>query len=138
MIQNLNGDGINNHLFHSLWKKNTNKKCGPSINIPDTVVFQFGHASQWYFTGVDGTILRKRKQNLQNDRIEEAFIKRIFTNDEIVAYFISSDSSGHAEHKVGTSIVYFDKRSLRKYCEISMLLFLSHSIFKHSYAPILP
>lgn len=78
-------------------------------------MFQFGHASQWYFTGVDGTILRKRKQNLQNDRIEEAFIKRIFTNDEIVAYFISSDSSGHAEHKVGTSIVYFDKRSLRTF-----------------------
>uniref|UniRef100_A0A6U2PKG9 Uncharacterized protein n=1 Tax=Leptocylindrus danicus TaxID=163516 RepID=A0A6U2PKG9_9STRA len=115
MAQSLHGDGISINLFHSLWTKGVNKKCGPSINIPDTVVFQFGHASQWYFTGVDGAILRKRKQNLQNDRIEAAFTKRAAGDYDILAYFISSDASGHVENKVGTSIVYFDKKSLHSF-----------------------
>lgn len=37
------GDGISIPLFHHLWRKN--KKSKLKINIPDTVIYLFGHAS---------------------------------------------------------------------------------------------
>ena len=37
------GDGISIPLFHYFWRKS--KKSKLKINIPDTVIYLFGHAS---------------------------------------------------------------------------------------------
>ena len=107
----LEGDGINASFFHLLWNKDnasasssstTTAQPPPPLRVPDTVVFQYGQPLYWYFTskrgGKDGktvTILRKRKQNVTIEKIEELFLKKASTrgvlgDHDVVAYFIAS------------------------------------------------
>lgn len=114
----LEGDGINFTLFQHLWHKNRSEERKQSfsihnvkektssslklnpIRLPDTVIFQLGQPLQWYFTSERGRqtiILRKRKQNVNIERIEEEFLRKSkVTNNghlcqnDIVAYFIAS------------------------------------------------
>ena len=74
-MQSLHGDGISDQFFHLLWSKDE-LNFGPTINIPDTIVFKYGQPLHWYFTGVDGKLKKKNKPNLVNVRIEEAFTRR--------------------------------------------------------------
>ena len=117
----LEGDGLNIPLFQLLWNKDnaasalsssnanaasssttTTPPPQPPLRVPDTVVFQYGQPLHWYFTsrrgGKDGktvTILRKRKQNVTIEKIEELFLKKAATrgvlgDHDVVAYFIAS------------------------------------------------
>ena len=100
----LEGDGINTAFFHLLWNKDNAAAFSSSVplRIPDTVVFQYGQPLHWYFTskrgGKDGktiTILRKRKQNVTIEKIEELFLQKSSTrgvlgDHDVVAYFIAS------------------------------------------------
>jgi hypothetical protein len=132
----LEGDGINFSFFHHLWIKNRNqdkehgnkgyhnmqdKTCKNiskivQLRLPDTVVFRLGQPLQWYFTcehGGQPSILRKRKQNLNIEKIEEIFIQKgravnkgwLDPNNDILAYFIScsSDESNEQHHNITTS-----------------------------------
>lgn len=42
----LHGDGINDELFFLLWAKD-DLNYGPSINVPDTVIYKFGQPVAW-------------------------------------------------------------------------------------------
>ena len=66
----LTSDGISLDFFNLLWTKDE-LNFGPSINIPDTIVFKMGTPSNWYFTASNGRVKRKNRQNLMNARIEE-------------------------------------------------------------------
>lgn len=92
----LNDDGINEDFFKILWKKDE-VNFGPSVNIPDTILYRYGQPVNWYFTAQDGTIKRKKKLNLFNAKIEEAFMKNILGYD-VIATFIhiprNSEDSG--------------------------------------------
>jgi len=104
------------------------------------VVFLFGQPHQWYFTSKNGgpnkdktTILRKRKTNLTLANIEEVFLDKAASgtrrgevgDDDVVAYFISSQESDGDEDAVAEqnavvdddtscSIEYFNRKSLRE------------------------
>lgn len=112
MASALHGDGINDALFHHLWQKDE-LNFGPTVSIPDTVIYKFGQPVQWYFSGQDGKVKRKHKQNLVNVRIEEAMTKKVIGSD-IVAYYIATevdDESG----VTSTSIEYFDRENLHDF-----------------------
>jgi hypothetical protein len=117
MTDALHGDGINFAFFNLLWSKSdggtktkevADRQGGvkPAIlRVPDTVVFLFGQPHQWYFTSKNGgpnkdktTILRKRRGNLTLANIEEVFLtksaSRELGEDDVVAYFISSNGDG--------------------------------------------
>ena len=83
------------------------------INIPDTVIFKFGKAVSWFFTGVDGKLKKKNKQNLVNVRIEEAFTRHVIGSD-IVAYYISTETDD-SEAVKNTSIEYFDRKAFHDF-----------------------
>lgn len=113
----LPGDGIRFAFFHHLWSKNrgddTNQKKGVEkkstisksprveVRLPDTVIFRLGQPLQWYFTSERGgrpLILRKRKKNINVEKIEEDFLRKlrkvrgqIDSSTDIVAYFIASN-----------------------------------------------
>ena len=115
----IQGDGINIAFFQQLWQKNRNdnissNKCQSArhrfttavpqripLRLPDTVIFQLGQPLQWYFTSERGegpSILRKRRQNVTVEKIEEVFLKRarvsnkgFLHENDIVAYFIASN-----------------------------------------------
>jgi len=112
----LQGDGIRFAFFHYLWSKNRGEdkenvnrtngkgrgsKSSIQIRLPDTVIFRLGQPLQWYFTSTRGgrtSILQKRKQNVNVEKIEEVFVRKIRStnkgrldaNNDIVAYFIAS------------------------------------------------
>jgi hypothetical protein len=134
----LQGDGIKFSFFHYLWMKNRGqlkefgtkkfqsiqkgnwKVKSTQIRLPDTVIFRLGQPLQWYFTSERGgqpSLLRKRKQNLNVEKIENVFIKKarnvnkdwLDSNNDILAYFISSsNASGHTAH-LGSKLATSDK-----------------------------
>ena len=111
---NLEGDGINELIFELLWTKDA-LNFSPQLNIPDTVVFRFGQPVQWYFTGSNGRIKRKNRQNLMNSKVEEVFTKQVLGYD-VIATFVSLPAEG----KKGSSdsnnstprVEYLDKAGL--------------------------
>ena len=143
MSQSLDGDGINFAFFNLLWSKNTHNGQGesqaPLLRIPDTVVFLFGLPQHWYFTSKNGgpnrdetMILRKRRNNLTLENIEEVFLDKASSRGpvgegDIVAYFID-----HASENGDSccNIEYFNPRSLRK-----LLRLITTDTFKTNDAP---
>ena len=83
---NLTDDGASHEFFELLWTKDE-LNFGPSINIPDTIIFKSSQPTCWYFTARNGRIKKKNRQNLINARIEEAFTKYLLGYD-VVACFI--------------------------------------------------
>jgi len=83
----LTDDGISEQFFELLWSKDE-LNFGPSINIPDTIVYKFGQPTNWYFTANNGRVKRKNRGNLLNARIEECFTKHVLGYD-IIASFVS-------------------------------------------------
>jgi hypothetical protein len=142
---NLEGDGIHPDFFHRLWIKNHNleqenfddKSRNLSsqfdIRIPDTVIFRLGQPLNWYFTNERNnraTILKKRKRNLNIEKIEQVFLRKAkssfgenVSDHAIIAYFIASKEStsrnrvknGLDYETVSCDIEYFDRQGLRKY-----------------------
>jgi hypothetical protein len=103
----LEGDGVNEQLFFYLWSKDELDN-GPSLNIPHTVIYNFTHPAQWYFTSVkSGKIKRKSKANLTNVKIEHEFTRYSLGSD-LVAYYIYTAEGGE------TTIEYLCKSGLRK------------------------
>ena len=97
-------DGVSDTLFHWLWCKDE-LNFGPSLQIPDTIIYKFGQPIHWYFTGVDDKLKKKSKQNLVNVKIEEALTKRVVGCD-VIAYYIGT---ANTDGQVSSNIEYFDR-----------------------------
>lgn len=111
----LSSDGVSFEFFNLMWTKDE-LNFGPSINLPDTIVFKNGTPSNWYFTASNGRVKRKNRQNLMNARIEEAFTKHLLGYD-VLAFFIhvaSTDEDDLNKDMVAKpmSIEYFDRVGL--------------------------
>jgi hypothetical protein len=108
----LQSDGVSEEFFALLWSKDE-LSFGPSINIPDTVIFKHGVPCNWYFTATNGKIKRKNRQNLINERIEEAFNSHVVGYD-VLATFISFPEEGdpHTNERPISTIEHFDKKTL--------------------------
>ena len=50
VLDSLEGDGVTEVLFQWLHKRDE-LNYGPSIWVPDTVVYKYGQPVHWYFTG---------------------------------------------------------------------------------------
>jgi hypothetical protein len=116
-MQSIHGDGISDQFFELLWAKDE-LNFGPNISVPDTVIFRYGKPTQWYFSGLDGKLKKKNKQNLINVRIEEAFTRRAVGCD-LVAFYIETAEEGDEDGPSGvaaTSMVeYFDRKGLHDF-----------------------
>lgn len=113
VLDSLEGDGISDVLLHWLHAKDE-LGYGPSLWLPDTVVYKFGQPVHWYFTSsVDGKLKKKNKQNLVNVRIEEAFNKRS-NGCDIIAYYIS-EVVAEGSTETDTTIEYFDRKGLHEF-----------------------
>ena len=105
----LEGDGVVENLFYYLWCKDELDN-GPTINIPDTVIYKFRQPAVWYFTAMDGSIKKKSKGNLVNVKIEEAFTRNHMGCD-IVAYHLVTDEEQGGQ----TTIEYFNRHTLHDF-----------------------
>eukprot|EP00639_Heterosigma_akashiwo_P030448 CAMPEP_0194685744 /NCGR_PEP_ID=MMETSP0295-20121207/15020_1 /TAXON_ID=39354 /ORGANISM="Heterosigma akashiwo, Strain CCMP2393" /LENGTH=481 /DNA_ID=CAMNT_0039573297 /DNA_START=118 /DNA_END=1560 /DNA_ORIENTATION=- len=117
MSFNLEGDGLCTDLFEALWTKDE-LNFGPSVNIPDTIVYKFGQPVSWYFTGIEGKVKKKNKHNVVNAKIYEGFTKQALPGD-IVAFYISTgndtDEGVEDDPLTGTLIEYFDRENLHEF-----------------------
>ncbi|KAF0754084.1 hypothetical protein DYB28_002716 [Aphanomyces astaci] len=82
----LEGDGVVENLFYYLWCKDE-FGGGPSLLVPDTVVYKFTQPAFWYFTSKSGKVKKKAKASLTNVQIEKEFCRKSCGVD-IVAYYI--------------------------------------------------
>jgi len=112
----LGGDGVIENLFYYLWCKD-DESSGPTINIPDTIIYIFCQPAYWYFTSRDGQIKKKNRYNLTSEKILEAFLKKRPLGCDIIAYFLSANKSRRQakEGKEDTVIEYFDEQGLRAF-----------------------
>lgn len=107
----VSGDGISEYLFNLLWTKDE-LNFGPSINIPDTIIFKYGQPVCWYFTATNGRIKKKSKHKLMNARIEEEFNKHILGYD-VVATFIHINVDNEGVKK--STIEFLDRKALNDF-----------------------
>ncbi|KDO27792.1 hypothetical protein SPRG_07391 [Saprolegnia parasitica CBS 223.65] len=82
----LDGDGLVENLFYYLWCKDE-FGGGPSLLIPDTIIYKFTQPAYWYFTSKSGKVKKKAKASLANVQIEKEFCRKLCGID-IVAYYI--------------------------------------------------
>ncbi len=84
-MRSLEGNGVCEDLYYLLWLKNK-QDASPPIRIPDTIVYKYGQPVHWYFTGRDGRLKKKLKQNVVNSKIEDGFTRHAVS--DIIAYYI--------------------------------------------------
>jgi len=118
-MQSIHGDGISDHFFELLWSKDE-LNFGPSVYVPDTVVYRYGKPYSWYFTGIDGKMKKKNKTNLVNQRIEEAFTKRVVGCDLVACYIetingVPADADAPASPYATSRIEYLDRKGLHDF-----------------------
>lgn len=107
-LDNIEGDGFLFHLMHFLWLKdpilgvgkpiyNENrgfsiflKKIVPSLNVPDTILFQNDLPYMWYFVK-DRCLKRKSNIKLTLEEIEKKFLRKI-PKSGIVGVYINQSS----------------------------------------------
>lgn len=110
----LDSDGISEDFYNLLWTKDE-LNFGPTINIPDTVIFNFGQPIAWYFTASNGKIKKKSKQNLVLAKMEQSFLKHVLGYD-VVASFTSSPSEPDENGNIIPSTVeYLDQRTFNTF-----------------------
>lgn len=88
----IEGDGPSSNIFRLLWSKEGSHSEKAQITIPETVIFANGTPTIWYFTSIDGQILKKMHKNITFDNICKKFTSQA-EDDEIVAYFITTDTA---------------------------------------------
>jgi len=94
MASAVEGDGLNENLFQLLWTKPNEVDAGPSVRVPDTIIFKYQQPTYWYFTALDGVIRKKAKDKLTNAWIEAEFLKRKSPSGIVAAYtFISPEEA---------------------------------------------
>jgi hypothetical protein len=87
------GDGISEDFFNYIWMKDE-LGFGPSVNVPDTIVYKYGQPIVWFFTSAaSGKVKKKNKSNLISGKIEDAFTRNISGYD-VIATFVSAAPTG--------------------------------------------
>jgi hypothetical protein len=110
----IESDGISEDFFHLLYNKDE-LNFGPSINIPDTIIFKYGQPVTWYFTASNGKIKKKNRNNLLNARIEDCFTKNILGYDVIavfISYKVNNDDPNAPKSHV---IEYLNRKELQSF-----------------------
>ena len=83
------------------------------LMIPDTVVYRHGYPSAWYFTSVvDGTIKRKRNENLNPNKILESF-EDLDDPYRVVAFFVNT--TWDTKVCPTNNITFMDSRELHRF-----------------------
>lgn len=115
-LTTLDKDGISDELYQLLWARDE-LNFGPSVNIPDTIVYKYGQPVVWYFTSVNGKVRKKNKHNLISAKIEEVFNKHVMGYD-VLAMFISmahDSNETNATQNHQTTIQYLDRAALNNF-----------------------
>lgn len=107
-------DGISEEFFNLLWMKDE-LNFGPSINIPDTVIFKYGQPVTWYFTASNGKIKKKNRNNLLNARIEDSFTQNILGYDVIATFFSVPTESEQNKKLNQNTIEYLSRKDLQAF-----------------------
>lgn len=112
--QSIETDGASQALFNLLWTKDE-LNFGPSINIPDTIIFQYGQPLVWYFTASNGKIKKKNRNNLLNARIEDAFTRNILGYDVIATFIAFPPETGSPDQTQTQTIEYLDRKEFQNF-----------------------
>ena len=110
-LSSLFKDGVYEELFRLLWSRDE-LNYGPSINIPDTIIYKYGQPVSWYFTAQNGRVKKKNKHNLVSANIEAVFNKHVLGYD-VLAYFITTPPEQDQYSPI--TIEYLDRQALNDF-----------------------
>lgn len=109
-------------LFH-IWKKSSaERQSGKPTNIgvlvPSTLIYRWAQPLCWYFTGSDGCIRRKKKDNIEMKQIEDVYLeKKSKTGIVATAMYCESRPSKLAMIHTPFSLPKGEKKSNSVYLE---------------------
>jgi hypothetical protein len=113
-------DLLNDNLYHQLWYKEKvyPETEGLDLSLPDTVIFQSGFPTTWYFCSREGTIKQKKKENIDSQAVYDVFTRRKKTG--ILAQMIYVEQTVPLESTTRKSsekltIEYLDEPLLREF-----------------------
>lgn len=87
MLNDLEGDGVIENIYHFLWTKDTIFNTDPGILIPHTILYKYQKPCYWYFTAKDLKLKKKTNGKINNNHIKEVFTKKV-SKSGIVAYYL--------------------------------------------------
>jgi len=102
-------------LFFHLWKKNpeTLLPC-PNIYIAETILFRWAQPYFWYYTAKDGLLVRKTKEKVLLQQIEESFLSNV-PKSEIVACTMTSYEDPLLKTQEKIEFEYLDVQSFHNF-----------------------
>lgn len=94
-----NSDGIQATFYYFLWSKSKYSQA-MKFRIPNTVIFEDGVPTAWFFTGKKGSILKKGPSNTSIPAIKKYFGKqRRLNNTNIAAVYVYNSNKGFKAHQ---------------------------------------
>jgi hypothetical protein len=117
----LERDGIVEELYHYMWEKDHSREGeGMHAFIPDTLVFKNRVVTGWFFTSLGGRergiIKRKVKNNITNEAIEEAFLRKTPEEFDIVAVYIENPEGEDGALIPGPPVIeYMNQKQLHDF-----------------------
>eukprot|EP01006_Ploeotia_vitrea_P008909 TRINITY_DN21121_c0_g1_i1.p1 TRINITY_DN21121_c0_g1~~TRINITY_DN21121_c0_g1_i1.p1 ORF type:complete len:474 (+),score=70.16 TRINITY_DN21121_c0_g1_i1:47-1468(+) len=132
---NTEDEGLAVGFYDLLWKKKNDKherQCkyqNFSVNIPDTIVYNFSKPQYWYFTsrsrGEEKRVKKKKRQNLNSKTILEKFLPARSKSGIAAVYMWNNDAASYNldegieplqtahVHQNNFNIMYLDAEGLR-------------------------
>lgn len=93
-----NSDGIQNSFFYILWSKSKWSR-NLKLRVPNTILFDDGVPVTWFFTGKQGSILKKSIPNTTTPKVQVFFKKMKKVNKtNIAAVYMYNSNSGFQSH----------------------------------------
>eukprot|EP01006_Ploeotia_vitrea_P060759 TRINITY_DN76507_c0_g1_i1.p1 TRINITY_DN76507_c0_g1~~TRINITY_DN76507_c0_g1_i1.p1 ORF type:complete len:566 (+),score=36.11 TRINITY_DN76507_c0_g1_i1:57-1754(+) len=114
----LDGDGLNTHLYHHLWKKNKSFQSCPYARVPDTIVYEHNFPRGWYlYDAKNHEIAKQAGRSLDSASIFAHFSKPNPGGVEIVAQYMFSVHDPFVDKSV-TTVEFFTKEELFQFLHV--------------------
>lgn len=78
-------------LFYHLWKTNPQEDSNCLVKIPDTIFHKWGQPHLWYFTSKSGRLLKKSKEKMNINSIQETLCNGIQSNEKVAGMVFDFD-----------------------------------------------
>lgn len=107
-------------LFYHLWKTEPIEATNCNLRVPDTIFHKWSQPHLWYFTSKNGRILKKSKEKMNINCIQETICKNQQSGDQVVGMVFDFDEKVTKKKDDPSpdilSVRYFKNTDSGRYC----------------------
>lgn len=94
-----NSDGVQSSFFYFLWSQSRISRL-MRFRIPNTIMYEDGVPTSWFFSGKKGNILKKSATNTNTLKIQAYFARQARKNRSgVAAYYMCNSNEGFKSHQ---------------------------------------